>query len=73
MGNYVNYLGGWWLAAGATIYNDADCVANAGLTGLNVVFAANASEADAKCEAIWPGTRSSNPGGLVGGNYSCVV
>lgn len=71
--NYVNYLGGWSLAAGSTIYSDSNCVVGAATTGQNGVFAANASEADDKCEAIWPGTRSFNPGGLVGGNYQCVV
>lgn len=73
MGQYVNYLGGWSLAAGAPIYSDANCIVGAGVTGPNVVFAANVTEADAKCAAVWPGTRSSNPGGLVAGNYSCVV
>lgn len=72
-GQYVDYLGGWSLAAGSTIYSVANCVVSAGTTGENGVFAANASEADDKCEAIWPGTRSFNPGGLVGGNYQCVV
>ncbi len=72
-GNYVNYLGGWSLAALSPIYSDSNCsFAPSGSTGPNVVFAANATEADAKCAAVWPGTVASNPGGLVNGNYSCL-
>jgi hypothetical protein len=72
MGQYVNYLGGWSLAAGSPLYSDSSCIVTAGSTGPNVVYAANATEADAKCAAVWPGTVASNPGGLVNGNYSCV-
>lgn len=72
MGNYVDYLGGWSLPAGAPIYSGSACATAIGTTGPNLVYAANTAEADAKCDAAFPGTRASNPGGLVGNNYSCV-
>lgn len=72
LGNYVDYLGGWSLAAGAPIYSDSTCLTTIGSTGPDLVFAANVAEADAKCAQMWPGTSASNPGGLVGNNYSCV-